>query len=200
MAGAAAAALAIFGLVRFASPAGPARHLDGEGPLASANSAESNQTQAVNTVVFEGPWTFGMPLCLAQGQTPAIIGSVTPTKSVGSGYKTLGTLIRDWRPTSADPPILSVNGYPVSTSAALVPAPGFSVSQPCSDDAAAPTKYTELLIGLGYTGPDGGGWQGVDVRYSVAGQDRILEIRQNMFVCGNSVTAWCGGGSPSATH
>jgi hypothetical protein len=198
--GAAGAALATIALVRLALPSEPPRHLDGAGPLASVNSEASNQTQAVNTAVFAGPWTFGIPLCIGQGQAPASLESVTPTKSIGLGYATLGTLIREWHPSPDDPPILSVNGYPVNTSAKLLPAAGSVVSQPCGGDPAAPAEYTELLIGLARTGPNGGGWQGVDVRYSVAGQERILELRQNMFVCGESVAAWCGGQSPSASQ
>lgn len=53
---------------------------------------------------------------------------------------------------------------------------GFAVTPPCTDDPTKP--YTELLIGLGAVGGDGGGWRGVDIGYTVGGRHRVTALGQ----------------------
>jgi hypothetical protein len=76
---------------------------------------------------------------------------------------------------------------------------GYSVRTACVDDPAAP--YTELLVGLGRIGDDGGGWMGIDVTYERAGQTRVLAIDHNLLICGAAVASFCvipGRSNPSA--
>src|SRR5690242_10921813 len=69
------------------------RHTDGTGPLASRNGPghDSFYTAWVQGV---SAWTFGVPLCLAQGSTPAVIESVAPETTIGSGFAYLGAKAR----------------------------------------------------------------------------------------------------------
>ena len=51
----------------------------------------------------------------------------------------------------------------------------------------------ELVVGLRMTDPDGGGWLGADVSYSVGDRDYVLQIHNEMLICGDSVTEFCEG-------
>jgi hypothetical protein len=165
----------------------PEAHRDGEGPLASAGDWHHQDTIAFDPVKG-GPWTMGYRLCLAQGTQPAVIDSVGPAATVGSGFRFLGAYTRQFTYTREHTPIGSVDGYPPSLPDTLHPVTGFSVSIPCQR-ATWGSIYTELLIGFGRgTGTDGGGWRGIKVGYTVGGRHRIVTLGYNMLICGSSFT------------
>ena len=124
---------------------------------------------------------------MAQGASPPILETVNPMVTVGTGFRSLGTKMRTFTPTSTVTPIISTDGYPPPID--KVPGPlsdveSFAVTTPCSIDPLAP--YTELLVGLGRDGSDGGGWKGIDVGYVVDGRPRTLEIDHDLLICGAS--------------
>ncbi len=168
-------------------PAGTGRHLDGEGELASHNGPgyegfAADQTKGV------GSWTFGLRLCRASGDEPAVIDSVGPASTVGAGYRFMGALVRRFDLTASHEPIISVDGYPPPPSMVpdpVVPAVGYAVETPCPEGPSGP--YTELLVGMTVTGPDGGGWRGIDIAYHVGSRHRTLVVNQDWVICGDSV-------------
>lgn len=188
-------AIVALGLASLALTASPEHHGDGQGPLASLDGPGS-ETMAVDPIASANPtsWTYGLRLCLASGSDPAVISSIAPTASVGSGYQFLGAGIRQFLPTSDHTPVISLSAWPPPAGEvpdALSDTQGYAVTTPCADDPLAP--YTELMIGLGLEGADGGGWQGIDIAYSVAGQHRVVSLDHNLFICGPSVAAHCSG-------
>lgn len=193
-------ALSLAVLAAFAvSATPPERHLDGAGPLASLNGPGS-EMMAVDPTAAGHPtsWTYGLRLCLSSGSDPAILESVAPTVSVGTGYRFLGAGIRAFTPTQTHTGVIGVSPWPPPRD--VIPDPlsavtGYAVTTPCSMDPHAP--YTELLVGLGLQGDDGGGWHGIDIAYSVAGHHRILAVDRDLFICGRSVAAQCTGPGPS---
>jgi hypothetical protein len=42
-------------------------------------------------------------------------------------------------------------------------------------------------------GTEGGGWQGIDVTYSAGGVRRILQVDNDLLICGPIVQSKCGG-------
>ncbi len=103
---------------------------------------------------------------------PAVLDSVGPAATVGSGFRFLGAHIRQFTYTRTHTPIGSVDGYPPSLPDTLQPVAGFPVSIPCQR-ATFRSTYTEPLIGFGRgTGIDGGGWH------------RIVTLGYNMLICG----------------
>ena len=182
----------------------PERHLDGQGPLASLNTTGTRITETVDRTQG-GVWTFGYQLCLAQGDQPAIIDSVGPTQTVGTGFRYLGSLVRtfDVEPgvDSRHEPIYSVDGFPPPVKFApdyLRPAIGYPVSVLCpSARPSPPVTYTELLVGFAAVGTDGGGWLGIDVGYTVGGRHRIVSLGYDQLICGTSLEPKCDVGRPS---
>jgi len=172
----------------------PEAHRDGQGPLGSTGDPHHSEATAFDPVKG-GPWTLGYGLCLAEGTQPAVIDSVGPAATVGSGFRFLGAHIRQFSPTPSHTPILSLDGYPPPLPDTLRPVAGFSVSVPCQKNGL-PSTYTELLIGFGRgTGTDGGGWRGINVGYLVGGRHRIVTLGYNILICGSSVTDYphiCG--------
>src|SRR2546428_1220266 len=86
--GAAIAALGLLALLAI-SLLKPERFLDGEGPLASVGDPGSTIVEAFDQGTT-GPWTVGVELCVAVGDGAITIESVSPTRTVGSGYRYLG--------------------------------------------------------------------------------------------------------------
>ncbi|MGH7485490.1 MAG: hypothetical protein ACREMY_07785, partial [bacterium] len=154
----------------------PERHADGDGPLASLNSSGTRIGQTVARTAL-GVWTFGYELCIAQGDQPAIIDSVGPTRTLGTGFTYLGSLVRtfDVQPgeDSGHEEIGSVDGFPPPSTYApdhLRNAIGYPVSILCqTGPPTPPITSTELLVGFAAVGIDGGGWLGIDVGYTVGG-------------------------------
>ena len=180
-------------------PSTPEPHADGAGPLASLNEG-GGQKVAVNPAFSHATaWTYGMRLCMASGADLPVLDSVSPAKSVGTGYQFLGAAVREFVPNANHTLIYSVDNYPPPQS--MVPdtlhnVQGYTVTTRCSLDPTAP--YTELLIGLALVNGDGGGWQGVDVHYTVGGRSRILAIDFGVLICGRAVPSCVPpGGSPS---
>lgn len=192
-------ALGLALLALAASP--PERHPDGAGPLASLNGP-GHEMMAVDPMAAGHPtsWTYGLRLCLASGTDPALIESVTPAVSVGTGYRFLGAGIRQFLLTQEHTNVISVSSWPPARD--MIPDPladihGYAVTTPCTADARD-RPYTELLIGLGLQGDDGGGWNGIDIAYSVAGHHRVLAIDHDLFICGPAVAAQCA--SPGSSQ
>jgi hypothetical protein len=188
-------AVALIGLAAAAlfagvlSPPHVIHHDDGEGPLGSEGGAGYHITSARDP---QGgrytSWTDGVRLCLFSGTEAAILDDVSPRATVGTGFEFLGARVREF---TYEPLvhsfIESTFGFPPSTTD--VPDPlyevaGFAVTSPCSQPPSG--SYTELLIGLAMVGDDGGGWQGVDVAYSVGGQSYVLFIDEDLLICGRS--------------
>jgi len=100
-------------------------------------------------------------------------------------HRLLGVLTREFSETQTHRPIIGVEGYPPSAAEVpdpLVPAQGYVVRSLCS--VADVGSYTELIVGLEMTSPDGGGWNGIDIRYTSLGRDRTLHLDQDLLVCG----------------
>ena len=173
---------------------GPERHADLEGPLGSEGGYEAMKIDAVASRATS--WTYGLRLCIYSGDEPAILESVSPTKSVGSGYRLLGVRLRAFTPTQDHSPIIGVDGWPPPVSE--VPDPlegvsGFAVSTRCEDGPYDP--YTELLVGFGLVSTDGGGWQGIDVAYRIGGRHRVVFLNHDLMICGTSVDCSIPGSS-----
>jgi hypothetical protein len=169
---------------------GPERHADGAGPFASLNGpgSEAMKAQPISGVTS---WTYGLRLCLAAGSAPAILESVSPTVSVGTGYRFLGAGVREWLPTQTHTPIIGVSAWPPPVKQvpdAIHAVRAFAVTTPCS--SGAHDRYTELLIGLGLVNADGGGWQGLEISYHVNGRHRVVALDHDLEICGRSVN--CG--------
>jgi hypothetical protein len=165
---------------------GSQTHADGSGPLGSLGSP-GYESMSVDPASGATSWTFGIRLCLAQGTAPAVLTTVSPLATLGSGFRNLGSKIRTFRPTTTETSIISVGGYPPPTD--TVPGPlgevaGYSVTTPCTNGPADP--YTELLVGLAREGSDGGGWKGIRVEYSVEGRTPVLELDHELLICGDS--------------
>jgi hypothetical protein len=183
-----AAAVAVFiGIAAFHNTE-TEQHSDGQGPLASTGDPRHQETTAFDAVKG-GPWTLGYQLCLHQGSDPAVIQSVGPVTTVGSGFRFLGASIRQFKPSPSHTPILSLSGYPPQLPDSLHPAVGFSVSNRCVA-GGLPTTYTELLIGFDHgSGSTGGGWHGIKVGYSAGGRHFVVTLGYDIMVCGSAVTA-----------
>jgi hypothetical protein len=168
----------------------PERHADGDGPLVSVNGGF--EAMAVEPVAGVTAWTFGMPLCVEAGADAVTLESVTPSAAVGSGFVVLGTAVREFTLNQQHTPIISVSAWPPPHDQVpddLAPVPGFSVWTAC--DAGRSGPYTELLIGLGKSGNDGGGWKGIEVGYTAADRHRIVVLNHNILICGPSVATEC---------
>ncbi|HZQ49211.1 MAG TPA: hypothetical protein VFB69_02780 [Candidatus Dormibacteraeota bacterium] len=169
----------------------PHRHADGAGVLASLDDSGSEK-MAVDRVPGVSAWSFGMRLCITTSSGAALITSIGPTVSVGTGYRFVGAAARTFKPTPSHEGIISTDGYPPPASVvpdALQNAIGYRVTTPCNND---PTSlYTELIVGLAVTSGAGGGWRGVDVTYTYNGSTYVLAIEFAILICGDAVQADC---------
>jgi hypothetical protein len=165
----------------------PDRHADGAGAVAS-RGGPGGEAMAVDPRGGGSAWTYGMRLCVTDRAAPAVIQSVGPVRTIGSGFRFLGARLREFYPSRDHMPIISVSGYPPPAAHvpdATVEAVGARVTTLCSMEY--PSDYTELLIGLGLTSDDGGGWKGVEVRYTAGGRSRTLVVDHDLLICGASV-------------
>ena len=167
------------------SSTGPTIHRDGAGPLGSVLDPTTRSVVAFDRNTA-GPWTLGFALCLAQGTSPATITSVDGTERVGAGYRVPGILIRSFVPTTNDPPIISVDGFPPTLPESAVPAVGAVISTQCSRGVIG-QPYTELLLGFSGMGSDGGGWRGISVHYTVSGHDYVAQLGYDVLMCGPAI-------------
>jgi hypothetical protein len=165
----------------------PHTHTDGAGPLGSIGSP-SHQALGTDPSTGVREWTYGVPLCVMDPKVSATVHMVEPTQSVGTDFRVRRVLIRAFLETQTHRPIVGVEGYPPPVSEVpdeLVQADGYVVRSQCS--AGDQGSYTELLIGLEMTGPDGGGWNGIDISYTSQGQERTLHLDQDLLICGPAV-------------
>ncbi len=167
------------------------RHADGAGILASSGSPDAHGSYGRDARA-SGPVTGAIRLCLERGTDPAVIESIGPDRVVGAGWQYLGASVRVFVPSSGHTPIISMDRYPPALPDGLQPASGFGVTTPCGPVGAGP--YTELLLGFAPTGATGGGWDGIDVTYRVAGVEYVLVVRQAFVQCGTaSLPGYCPG-------
>lgn len=175
-------------------PFGPTRHADGAGPLASYDSPSSGSMSVDPSATSATSWTYGVPLCISSGDQLPVLEDVQAHATVGAGFVELNVRVRNFVETKEHTPIISVDGYPPPESE--VPDPlqdvhGFTVSTRCGTPAQRGNEYTELLVGLERVGDDGGGWQGIDVSYTVGGRPYVLSIDYGVLICGRTVMV-CG--------
>lgn len=185
------AAAAIVG-VRLAA-GGAAAEPDGSAALGTGDAPGSSVAYGVDPRRTDATsWTFGLPLCL-RGAGPVTLRSVTPTRTVGSGFRFLGARVRRFTPGPAHEVLGSVTGFPPPAGTVpdpLSPVAGFVVRDACPP-AAAGGPYTELLLGFGAAGPGGGGWDGLTVGYEQAGGSRSVAIAWTFEICGSDAPAAC---------
>jgi hypothetical protein len=165
-------------------------HADGAGPLSSVGTPGYEALAVPQTGADS--FSYGLPLCVADPDTPAMIVSVAPAASVGSGFRTLATLVREFVPTDADTPIIGVERFPPPHEYVphpLAQATGFVVRTSCENGPREP--YTELLVGLGIDGTDGGGWRGIEIEYKANGRRWTLRLDHDLLICGPSVAREC---------
>ena len=168
-------------------------HADGAGPLGSSGVAQY-QLEGVEARPGLTTFTFGFPLCIRDASHTATLESVQPAVSAGA-YRLLGITVRQFVPTPSDTPIYAAEGFPPAMPDDLVQIGGYVVTTPCPPAFGA--LSTELLVGLGVQGTDGGGWRGVDVAYRSDGVRRILHIDNDAVICGKAVADLCAPASPS---
>jgi hypothetical protein len=165
---------------------GTIHHLDGQGPLGSIGDPGSLSAFTFELISGPGPWTVGYLVCLVQGNGPAVIESVSPTKANGDGYQYIGALIREFDPDAGGRGLLESEGYPPTVPQPLRPAIGFAVTAPCSSDLTS--AYTELDLGFTRApGTEGGGWTGINVGYRVDHQQFVVTLGYDVYVCGPAI-------------
>ena len=186
------AGIAALCVVLAAGCGGPERHRDGEGPLAVLNDPTGFARMVVARTPGVDTWSFGsMLLCLRLSGTSAVIRAVGPHDSVGSGFQPAGVVIHDFTWSSGAEATISSEEFPPATAVRTVAPEGYVVDVECS--SPPPDQAAELIVGLTATSDDGGGWLGADVTYSVDGQDYVLEINNEMLICGTSTAKHCEG-------
>jgi hypothetical protein len=177
----------------------PEHHLDGEGPLGSFGDTNSSVSEGFDAKIGGPIWSAGLELCLARGDQPAVLdGFVGPTEAVGTGFRYLGALIREFTPLPGAAGFGSREGFPPQVPPvpeALQPVPGFAVTHRCQYpmvDRSIP--ITELVLGFSRTSdPSGGGWVGVDVGYTSGIRHHVVSLRYNFLVCGPAAPQeFCG--------
>ena len=165
-------------------------HPDGGGELGSLG-VPVDDGMRVDPASGDTAWTFGVPLCLAAGDTPAVLQDVRPVSEDGRGFRYLGSRVRTFTATEEHTPIISIGGWPPP------PGNGSRCAQPCRrlrgvhavpGDVTGDRDYTELLLGFERVGEDGGGWKGRDVDYSVNGDRKTLQIDHDMRICDTEVS------------
>jgi hypothetical protein len=165
------------------------RHADGEGPLGSLG-VPGHDSMSVDPASGATTWTFGLRLCKVSGQTSPVLQSMSPIKEVGTGFRYLGSGVRLFRVSDDDSPLIGVDGWPPPKHFVpdrIAQLSGFVVSTDCSAGERG-SDYTELLIGLERVGTDGGGWEGIEIRYSMDGRSYTLLVDHDMKICGASVS------------
>jgi hypothetical protein len=191
----AAVALIAVGAIAYVLNRGPDHHADGAGPLSSLGPG-TKIGNAVDPTASDRV-TFGVELCLLSAEDQAVIETVEPSATVGTGFRFLGSLVRTFDPEpgvdSPHEPIGSVDGFPPSSKFApdhLSDAVGYAVQVRCRHDQP-PQTYTELLLGFERTDDTGGGWHGIDVGYAYAGRHRFVSLAYDFCFLGSLVTNDC---------
>ncbi|CAL4858957.1 hypothetical protein MMM2322_00598 [Microbacterium sp. MM2322] len=121
---------------------------------------------------------FGVDVCMVDGVSAKII-AVEPVKKVGS---VIGLPPLVLSAPSSEGAIISATGYPppLSGDVTLVDAEGAAFTYACGSLGAV----QQIVIGFEATGPEGGGWKGVNIRYSAGGTTHELVVPLNALMCG----------------
>jgi hypothetical protein len=173
---------------------GPVRHADGGGPLASGNDPDTSTSVAVERTPGIDAWSFGMFLCMREPGQPAVLRSVVPHDSVGA-IDQVGAVIHEFTWSSGESGTGSADGFPPAHATEVVPIGDYEVDIPCTTPPQ--DRAAEVIVGLRPTDEGGGGWLGADVLYSVGRRDYVLEIRNDMVVCGEAAAEYCDAPIPS---
>jgi hypothetical protein len=168
-------------MLAMACSTGPTRHLDGEGPVEWVGSPDGF-TVGIQTSASpnENEFSFGaMILCRAAGGENATINSVEPLATIGDGFDFLGAMVRDARAPYGG--VISSAGFPPegANESAYREAVGATIEVQCQ----TASQGLELVIGFEKIGDSGGGWEGVDVHYSLGEREYVLEINNLMVLC-----------------
>lgn len=178
------AALTTLNVIRGSGP-----HDDGAGVLASNGQVVSVRMGMDPASNPDGTWTFGLRLCQSDASAaPPVLTAVRPREVVGTGFRHLGTLLRSFDQTASHSLISSVIGFPPPDDMVpdvLVEAQGTVIDEACHQAYVAP--MIEVLVGFERVGDSGGGWSGVLVDYTVAGDARTLHVDLGWFICGSAV-------------
>lgn len=176
-------------MVLAVSCGGVVSHRDGEGPLVSFGDPDGFSRMAIDPMTGVDAWSFGMPLCIEDAGTVATLHEVAPTDTVGSGFQFAGAFIHEYAASRGETGIISMDGFPP-----VLPGNLMSVNEHVFQTDCTPGQdlAAELIVGLRMTGADGGGWTGIDLSYSIGNRDYVLQIRNEMFICGDSVLQFCG--------
>lgn len=178
------AAIAALSLIVLGSQLSSARsHGPGGGPLTTLGDPWTMGLDPTHA----DRWSLGIYLCAADPTVVPVLDSVVPSRTVGS-FDFLGAVARQFAPTNANPPIISVDGYPPIVPDALVPIAGYRVEAGCSRGAEF-ANYNELVLGVGRHGDSGGGWLGEDVHYHVGDRAYVLSLDYVVIVCGPGAPA-----------
>lgn len=132
--------------------------------------------------------SFGIDLCLLKpGEiASATIISVEAYETVGDVSSFPSLFVSG---TNPDDQFISQAGYPptVAADTESAPAEGAILTQPCD----TPGSFQRVVVGLSASGSEGGGWDGVIVRYTADGREGRLNVPISLFMCGSS-TEPCG--------
>jgi hypothetical protein len=166
--------------------------------MASLQDPQAVTTLAVTRVPGVETWSFGsMFLCMQASGESAVIDDVQPHETVGSGFRVAGTVIHDFRYGPNEEPIIGVYGFPPDFPSGTAETVGYVVDVPCPHKANG--RAIELIVGLTVTGPEGGGWLGADVAYTVGDRRYVLELANRMLICGSATAAECEGPPDAAS-
>jgi hypothetical protein len=131
------AGLLVIGLAVALARAPSARHIDGDGPLASRNQPGA-ESMAVDADATGGSrFTFGLRLCRSGDGPAPVIRGLAPRSTVGTGFAYLGSRVRTLRVIPGHTGIISVAGFPPDAnlvSDRLSDAIGYQVTTACDID------------------------------------------------------------------
>jgi hypothetical protein len=154
--------------------------------------ADTAELFAVPVDAIPSAFTFGLPICLTETAGEVSLVGIRPVATIGTGFEYLGARVRSFEPAQGHASVGSARGWPPEgvSEEELSDLDGFEPSVGCDSRASGGTQ-TEVLIGLRATGPDGGGWNAVDVTYTVDGRPAVLRVDNEYYVCGESVRDNC---------
>ncbi|MDQ1126532.1 hypothetical protein QE428_001565 [Microbacterium sp. SORGH_AS 505] len=152
----------------------------------TSGSPEPNWVTGVSWWTKSEPRTvFGVDVCMVDGAEAKII-AVEPVEKVGSVIDLTPLVLSAPSPAGG---VISATGYPppMSDDVTFVAAKGAQFTYACGSRGGV----QQIVIGLEATGPEGGGWKGISVRYSVGGAPHELVVPLNALMCGTE-TEPCG--------
>ena len=177
------------------SPSQPASHADGLGVLASTGDPGHSESGSY-PVGMNDPVSLGIRLCRMSGGSAAVLRSVAGHSTIGS-VRLLGTGVERFARGAVDP-FASAHWFPPSSQKGITMADltGFAVTDGCDPDDP---EYTELVLGMHRADDAGGAWLGVDVTYTVDGQEHVVNLGYEYIFCGAATGDIDGCGGPPAS-